>query len=84
MPFFEAYTLLSAIASVTSKLRIGQVVTCNSYRSPALLAKMSSTLDAISNGRLEFGIGVVGLNMNTIHMATVLIMLQQELSNLMS
>ena len=57
MPFFEAYTLLSAIASVTSKIRIGQVVTCNSYRSPALLAKMSSTLDAISNGRLEFGIG---------------------------
>ena len=57
MPFFEAYTLLSAIASATSKLRIGQVVTCNSYRSPALLAKMSSTLDAISNGRLEFGIG---------------------------
>jgi alkanesulfonate monooxygenase SsuD/methylene tetrahydromethanopterin reductase-like flavin-dependent oxidoreductase (luciferase family) len=57
MPFFEAYTLLSSIAGVTSKIRIGQVVTCNSYRSPALLAKMSSTLDAISNGRLEFGIG---------------------------
>ncbi len=56
-PFFEAYTLLSAIASVTSKLRIGQVVTCNSYRHPSLLAKMTSTLDAISNGRLEFGIG---------------------------
>ena len=57
LPFFEAYTLISAIAAVTTKLRIGQVVTCNSYRSPALLAKMSSTLDAISNGRLEFGIG---------------------------
>lgn len=57
LPFFEAYTLLSAIAAVTSRLRIGQVVTCNSYRSPALLAKMSSTLDALSNGRLEFGIG---------------------------
>lgn len=56
-PFFEAYTLLSAIASVTSKLRIGQVVTCNSYRHPSLLAKMTSTIDAISNGRLEFGIG---------------------------
>lgn len=55
--FFEAYTLLSAIASVTSRLRIGQVVTCNSYRHPSLLAKMTSTLDAISNGRLEFGIG---------------------------
>lgn len=56
-PFFEAYTLLSAIASVTSRLRIGQVVTCNSYRHPSLLAKMTSTLDAISDGRLEFGIG---------------------------
>ena len=56
-PFFEAYLLLSAIASVTSKLRIGQVVTCNSFRHPSLLAKMTSTLDAISNGRLEFGIG---------------------------
>lgn len=56
-PFFEAYTLLSSIASATSHLRLGQVVTCNSYRNPALLAKMASTLDAISNGRLEFGIG---------------------------
>jgi F420-dependent oxidoreductase-like protein len=55
--FFEAYVLLSAISSVTSKLRIGQIVTCNSYRHPSLLAKMTSTLDAISNGRLEFGIG---------------------------
>src|SRR3989337_233231 len=56
-PFFEAYTLLSAVAAITTKLRVGQVVTCNSYRLPSLLAKMSSTLDAISNGRLEFGIG---------------------------
>jgi F420-dependent oxidoreductase-like protein len=56
-PFLEAYTLLSSIASVTSKIRVGQVVTCNSYRYPSLLAKITSTLDAISNGRLEFGIG---------------------------
>jgi len=55
--FFEAYTLLSAVAGITSKIRIGQVVTCNSYRHPSLLAKITSTLDAISNGRLEFGIG---------------------------
>jgi F420-dependent oxidoreductase-like protein len=55
--FFEAYTLLSAVASITSKIRIGQVVTCNSYRHPSLLAKITATLDAISNGRLEFGIG---------------------------
>ena len=57
LPFFEAYTLLPALAAITTKLRIGRVVTCNSYRSPSLLAKMSSTLDAISDGRLEFGIG---------------------------
>ncbi|HLC25023.1 MAG TPA: TIGR03560 family F420-dependent LLM class oxidoreductase [Nitrosopumilaceae archaeon] len=57
LPFFEAYTLLSAVSAITTKLRVGQVVTCNSYRLPSLLAKMSSTLDAISNGRLEFGIG---------------------------
>lgn len=56
-PFFEAYMLLAAIASVTKKLRVGQVVTCNSFRHPSLLAKMTSTLDAISNGRLDFGIG---------------------------
>ncbi|MDH2906620.1 MAG: TIGR03560 family F420-dependent LLM class oxidoreductase [Candidatus Nitrosotalea sp.] len=55
--FFEAYTLLSAISSITSKLRIGQIVTSNSFRHPSLLAKMTSTLDVISNGRLEFGIG---------------------------
>ena len=54
---FEAYMLLSAISSVTSKLRIGQIVTSNSFRHPSLLAKMTSTLDAISNGRLEFGMG---------------------------
>jgi len=56
-PFLEAYTLLSAVASITTKLRIGQVVTCNSYRQPSMLAKVTSTLDVISNGRLEFGIG---------------------------
>ncbi len=55
--FFEAYTLLTAVAALTKKLRIGQVVTCNSYRHPSLLAKITSTLDAISNGRLELGIG---------------------------
>jgi F420-dependent oxidoreductase-like protein len=54
---FECYTALSAIAMRTSKLRLGQLVTCASYRNPALLAKMAASLDVISNGRLEFGIG---------------------------
>jgi alkanesulfonate monooxygenase SsuD/methylene tetrahydromethanopterin reductase-like flavin-dependent oxidoreductase (luciferase family) len=45
--FFECFTLLSAI---TNRVKVGQVVTCNSYRNPALLAKMLSTLDIISNG----------------------------------
>lgn len=57
MPRYECWTSLSAIASVTEKLRLGTLVLCNSYREPSVLAKMASTLDNISNGRLEFGIG---------------------------
>ncbi|MHA1984498.1 MAG: TIGR03560 family F420-dependent LLM class oxidoreductase [Candidatus Hodarchaeales archaeon] len=53
----EAWTLLSALASVTTKLRLGTLVTGNSYRYPAILAKIASTIDMISEGRLEFGIG---------------------------
>lgn len=55
--FFDCYTLLSSISAVTSKVKLGQIVTCNSYRNPALLAKMLATLDVISNGRVELGIG---------------------------
>lgn len=54
---FECFTLLSATAAITNKISIGQIVTCDSYRNPALLAKMLSTLDVISNGRIELGIG---------------------------
>ena len=54
---FECFTLLSATATITKRIKIGQIVTCNSYRNPALLAKMVSTLDVISNGRMELGIG---------------------------
>jgi F420-dependent oxidoreductase-like protein len=53
----ECFTLLSATAAITKKIKIGQIVTCNSYRNPALLAKMTSTLDIISKGRTELGIG---------------------------
>ena len=53
----ECWTTLSALASKTIKIRLGTMVLCNSFRNPALLAKMAATLDVISNGRLEFGIG---------------------------
>ena len=56
-PILECWTTLSAIASLTSKIRLGTMVTCNIHRNPALLAKTATTLDVLSNGRLEFGIG---------------------------
>jgi alkanesulfonate monooxygenase SsuD/methylene tetrahydromethanopterin reductase-like flavin-dependent oxidoreductase (luciferase family) len=54
---FECYTTLAALAAATSKIRLGGLVTCNSYRHPPLVAKMAATLDVISHGRLEFAIG---------------------------
>jgi F420-dependent oxidoreductase-like protein len=54
---FECFTLLSSLAVTTQKVNIGQIVVCNSYRNPSLLAKMLSTLDILSNGRVELGIG---------------------------
>ncbi len=54
---FECWTSTAALARDTSRVRIGQMVTCNSYRNPALLAKMASTVDALSHGRFDFGIG---------------------------
>lgn len=53
----DAWTLITALAPVTTRLRLGTLVTCNSYRVPSILAKMASCVDHISNGRLEFGIG---------------------------
>jgi len=54
---FESWTTLSALATLTKNLGLGQLVTCNSYRYPSVLAKMGATLDVISNGRLNLGIG---------------------------
>ena len=56
-PMFEAYTLLSALAARTSRVRLGALVTGVTYRNPALLAKIVTTLDVISAGRAILGIG---------------------------
>jgi len=54
---FECWTVMSAISQLTSTIRLGQMVGCNLYREPSLLAKITSTLDVISGGRLDWGIG---------------------------
>src|SRR3989454_5814223 len=56
-PTFECWTSTAALARDTKRVRIGQMVTCNSYRNPTLLAKIASTVDVLSHGRLDFGIG---------------------------
>lgn len=56
-PWFEAWTLLSALALVATKPRIGVLVSSNTFRHPSLLAKMAVTVDHISDGRLDLGIG---------------------------
>jgi alkanesulfonate monooxygenase SsuD/methylene tetrahydromethanopterin reductase-like flavin-dependent oxidoreductase (luciferase family) len=56
-PIFEGWTLLSALAATTNRLRVGLMVTSNRFRPPALLAKIATTVDIVSGGRLDFGIG---------------------------
>jgi alkanesulfonate monooxygenase SsuD/methylene tetrahydromethanopterin reductase-like flavin-dependent oxidoreductase (luciferase family) len=57
-PIFEGWTLLSALAAQTQRLRLGLLVTSNRFRPPAMLAKIAATVDIVSAGRLDFGIGV--------------------------
>jgi F420-dependent oxidoreductase-like protein len=53
----ESWVTLAALARETSRIRFGTLVGCSSYRNPALVAKMAASLDVISGGRLEFGLG---------------------------
>ncbi|MEU3615583.1 LLM class flavin-dependent oxidoreductase [Streptomyces sp. NPDC006872] len=55
---YEGWTLLSALAAHTRRLRLGVMVTSNRFRPPAMLAKIAATVDVVSGGRLDFGIGV--------------------------
>jgi alkanesulfonate monooxygenase SsuD/methylene tetrahydromethanopterin reductase-like flavin-dependent oxidoreductase (luciferase family) len=56
-PVLECWTSLAALARETSRVRLGQIVTCALYRNPGLLAQMASTVDAASGGRVIVGVG---------------------------
>src|SRR2546428_3309239 len=53
----ESWTLAAGLATRTSRIRLGHLVTCDPFRHPAVLAKMAATLDVLSDGRLELGLG---------------------------
>ena len=57
LDYLESWTVLSGLAAATTKIRLGGLVFCHSYRNPAFFAKMLATLDHVSNGRVEVGLG---------------------------
>jgi F420-dependent oxidoreductase-like protein len=56
-PHLDSWTILGAVAARTERIRLGVLVTCNTFRNPGLLAKQAVSVDHISHGRLEFGLG---------------------------
>ena len=58
LPILECWTTISALAAATTKIRLGSLATCNSFRNPGLLAKMAATASQISRGRVDVGIGI--------------------------
>ena len=60
-PIYEAWTLVAAVAGMTEKLRLGHLVSGNTYRNPALVAKMATTIDQVSQGRFTLSVGAAWL-----------------------
>ena len=56
-PYYEGWTLLAALAARTSRIRVGVLVSSNTFRHPSVLANMAATLQFLSNGKLVFGVG---------------------------
>jgi alkanesulfonate monooxygenase SsuD/methylene tetrahydromethanopterin reductase-like flavin-dependent oxidoreductase (luciferase family) len=65
----EGWTIVAVLAASTSRIELGQLVMCVSFRSPALLAKMAVTADGVSGGRLALGLGA-GMTRSTWHSAS--------------